>query len=161
MSSLFNSLTASSSVPALKKKLFLQCFKIVLILRWFWRLDFAFTIGFSFFRLWWIKASAILSLKSLKTYAILLSLVINLSCSIKDIFLKLLDFSEKNYLNVLRNILFSSLYFTINFVNFVNLVNWHMHFFILGVHYMLFRNLLLYFDLIMMACWSSLFIKGV
>ena len=138
-----------------------------MVLGWFQYLDIAFTIESLFLRLWWNKLCDTMLLKQLLNISVIsLSLIIILSFSIKYILSEVLDLSEKNIFTVFQNCLLSTIFFYSNLKNIVSLVSLVTEArnslvflcFLSLKDLLLFRNLLLNFDLITRR--SSLLIKG-
>ena len=113
----------SVSDTVLKEKLKLHFTRIVLILGWFWYLYIAAKISSPFSGVWQSKLLGTLRAKLgtkfwkylLKVSAISKSSVSRLPFSIRDIFSKLFDLSEKKLFIVFQNFLLSTTSFTFRF----------------------------------------------
>ena len=120
---LFISFSISVSDTVLKEKLKLHFSRIVLILGWFWYLYIAAKTSSPFSGVW--QSNVLGTLRSklgikfwkylLKVSAILKSSVSRLPFSVRDIFSKLFDLSEKKLFTVFQNFLLSTMSFTFKF----------------------------------------------
>ena len=122
MFKLFISFSTSVRNTVFRKKLKLHFSRIVLILWWFWYLHIPAKISSPFYGVWQSKLFGTLRSKLgtkfwkyLKVTAISKSSVSILPFSIRDIFSKLFDLSEKKLFPVFQNVLLSTMFFTFRF----------------------------------------------